>query len=207
MNGTGTKAVAPARALLVWIPPFYVSFLSFHLVEVMKLAFNPKWDPQQWMSGLHTWMECLGVPCVHTAELRASTDDRLLRNLFPCSSGNVQTAVRTRVRWTGSDSEQIKCVYSCGNKAAHVMAKLNVFYWLINHCGQTFAQGYKKAKKQILDIGRTEGQVFTEHLEDSCGVRRAREGAFRQMSKVLSWGVNMVCLGLFPLKKVPILWL
>lgn len=49
--------------------------------------------------------------------------------------------------------------------------------------------------------------MFTEHLEDTCGVRRAREGAFRQMSKVLSWGVNMVCLGLFPLKKVPILWL
>lgn len=47
MNGTGTKAVAPARALLVWIPPFYVSFLSLHLVEVMKLTFNPEWAPQQ----------------------------------------------------------------------------------------------------------------------------------------------------------------
>lgn len=47
VNGTGTKAVAPARALLVWIPPFYVSFLSLHLVEVMKLTFNPEWAPQQ----------------------------------------------------------------------------------------------------------------------------------------------------------------
>lgn len=131
-------------------------------------------------------MECLSETGVHTAELRASTDDRLLRNLFPCSSGNVQIAVRTHVRWTGSDSEQIKCVYSCVNKAAHVMAKLNVFYWPINHCGQTFAQGYKKAKKQILRY-RKDRIMFTEHLEDSCGVGRARE---RQMP--------MVCLGSFP---------
>lgn len=117
------------------------------------------------------------MPCVHTAELRASTDDRLLRNLFPCSSGNVQTAVRTHVRWTGSDSEQIKCVYSCGNKAAHVMAKLNVFYWPINHCGQTFAQGYKKAKKQILRYRKDRrtgvhrapgGQLWREKSQREC---------------------------------------
>lgn len=87
-------------------------------------------------SAVTTLKECLGEP---TAELRASTDDRLLRN--------VQTVVRTHVHWTGSGSEQIKRVYSCVNKEAHVMAKSNVFYWPINHCGQTFAQGYKKAKK------------------------------------------------------------
>lgn len=45
------------------------------------------------------------------------------------------------------------------------MAKLNVFYWPINHCGQTFAQGYKKAKKQIL-----------RYRKDRTGVHRAPGG-------------------------------
>lgn len=69
----------------------------------------------------------------HTAVLRVSIDCRVIRNLI------------SLLLWKYANSNYR--LYPCGNKAELAMTKLNVFYWPINHCGQTFAPGYKKAKK------------------------------------------------------------